>query len=231
MANLAAIMDQVRTLLAIADGGSPYPEERALARERAERLMVRHAIDEAGARMTREEAERPTTRAFAFDGQYVKDQVNLACRVARVFSCRCVIHGGRRVTAVGFASDLTMAAALIESLVPAMRIEMDIFGGSVSRKKSFAMAFATTVQARLKDFYAGALREAEEEGTGSALVLADRSAQVERAYREMFPHLRSVRARPITSHDGWIAGDRAGLRADISLGRKVDQASRGELGA
>lgn len=230
MTDLARILDQVQTLLRIADGGSPYPAERELARERAERLMVRYAIDEAGARMTRQEAETPTTRRFEFTPPYVKDQVILACAIARVFSCRSVIHGGRSVTSVGFASDLAMVAALVDTLVPAMRLEMDVFGGSQSRKKAFAASYAGTVRARLEDFYAGALREAEEEGTGSALVLADRSAHVDRAYAEMFPHLRAARARVLSSWEGWSEGAEAGRRADISLGRKVDRTEPGALG-
>ncbi|WP_062318682.1 DUF2786 domain-containing protein [Demequina maris] len=226
-----AILDQIRTLLAIADGGSPYPAERELARERAERLMVRYAIDEAGARMSREQAETPTTRAFDFVAPYVKDQIILVCGIARVFSCRSVIHGGRRVTTVGFAADLAIVAALVDTLLPAMRLEMDVYGGSQSRKKAFASSFTTTVTQRLRDFYAGALREAEEEGTGSAVVLLDRAQQVAVAYQEMFPNLRAARRRVLTSWEGWGEGAEAGQRADISLGRKVDEAGRRELGA
>lgn len=229
MATHEQLLDRVRTLLAIAGGGSPYPEERARARERAERLMVRLAIDEAGVRMTAEEASRPTTRTFDFTGMYVKDQISLVCRVARVFSCRCVIHGGRRVTAVGFASDLTMVAALVDSLVPTMRLEMDAFGGSQSRKKAFAASFTAAVAERLADFYAGALREAEEAGTGAEVVVLDRARRVEAAYEEMFPHLRRARARRLTSWEGWCEGEAAGRRADIALGRKVDGAGQPAL--
>ncbi|WP_062465300.1 DUF2786 domain-containing protein [Demequina soli] len=225
------ILDQIRTLLAIADGGSPYPAERELARVRAERLMVRFAIDEAGVRMTREEAERPTTRRFDFAAPYVKDQVILACAIARVFSCRAVIHGGRRVTTVGFASDLAIVAALVETLVPAMRLEMDVYGGSQSRKKAFAWSYTSTVKERLTAFYSGALREAVEEGTGSEVVLLDRAQQVDVAYHEMFPNLRAARPRVLNAWEGWGEGAAAGKRADISLGRKVEEAGRRELEA
>ncbi|WP_062290763.1 DUF2786 domain-containing protein [Demequina phytophila] len=229
MKDRASLLEQIQTLLRVADGGSPYPAERDLARKRAEKLMVRYAIDEAGVRMTREEAEKPTTRKFEFEAPYVKDQIILVCGIAQVFSCRSVVHGGRRVTSVGFASDLAMVAALVETLLPAMRLEMDLYGGSQSRKKAFAWSFTGTVTERLADFYAGALREAEEEGTGSALVLADRSTRVQEAYSQMFPHLRSARRRVLNSWEGWSAGAEAGKRADISLGRKVDEAGRREL--
>ncbi len=231
MATHAELLDRVRTLLAIADGGSPYPEERALARERAEKLMVRLAIDEAGARMTAEQAAQPTTRDFDLSGTYLKDQVILVCAIARVFSCKSVIHGDRRVISVGFASDLTIVAALVESLLPAMRVEMEAYGGSQSRRKAFASSYTATVTERLTDFYAGALREAQSEGTGSEMVLIDRARQVELAYEEMFPNLRTVRRRVLTSWEGWSEGTAAGRRADISLGRKVDPAAPHVLGA
>lgn len=217
-----AMFDRIRTLLAIADGGSPYPEERALARERAEKLMVRHAIDEAGVRLSPAESVRPGARVFTFEGAYQRDQLQLACAVAGVFSCRSVMHGVQRITAVGFESDLALAAALIESLVPAMRTEMTMFGGSASRKKAFATAYTWAVTRRLREFYAGALREAEQEGTGSAVVLADRSERVDAAVTQMFPALRAARRRRLTSEEGWGEGTHAGLRADISLGRKIE---------
>lgn len=224
MATREQQLDLIRTLLAIADGGSPYPEERDRAREQAERMMVRLAIDEAGVRMTAEEAARPTTRVFEFDGTYLKDQIQLVCQIAHVFSCRSVIHAGRRVTAVGFASDLTIVAALVDSLLPTMRVEMSVYGGSQSRRKAFAWSFTAAVVERLRDFYAGALRDAEAAGTGSELVILDRVAQVELAYHEMFPRLRSLRRRTLTTWEGWDEGAAAGQRADISLGRKVDVA-------
>ena len=224
MATTDHLLDRIRTLLAIADGGSPYPEERAVARERAEKLMVRVAIDEAGVRMSAEQAATPTTRRFDVAAPYAKDQVVLVCAIVRVFSCRAVIHGGRRITAVGFASDLTIVAALVESLLPAMRLEMDVYGGSQSRKKAFASAYTRAVAVRLRDFYAGALKDAQDEGTGSGLVLLERSQQVDLALDAMFPHLRPGRRRRLSSHEGWREGAVAGTRADISLGRKVDRA-------
>ncbi|MDN4478746.1 hypothetical protein QQX10_11150 [Demequina sp. SYSU T00039] len=231
MATHEQLLDRTRTLLAIADGGSPYPEERERARERAERLMVRLAIDEAGVRMSADEAARPTQRVFAFSAPYILDQQHLAFRIAAVFSCEGVRYPNGRLVLVGFASDLSMVAALIDTLVPAMRLEMAAAGGSVSRRKSFAMAFAAAVGLRLQDFYAGALRDAEQQGTGSALVLADRAVVVEGAFREMFPNLKAGRPRAITSPEGWLDGRAAGQRADISLGRKVDRAEVRTLGS
>ncbi|WP_062380866.1 hypothetical protein [Demequina pelophila] len=225
-----ASLDLIRTLLAIADGGSPYPEERERARERAERLMVRLAIDEAGVRMSKEEAAAPEQREFHFDAPYILDQQGLVFRIASVFACRGVRYPSGRMVVVGFASDLAMVAALAGSLVPAMRLEMDAMGGSASRKKAFAMAYAATVKSRLQDFYAGALREAEQEGTGSALVLADRSVAVDEAMVQMFPGLRAGRARQVRDYAGWMAGSAAGERADISLGRKVEEREARAIG-
>ncbi|MDM7853776.1 hypothetical protein [Cellulomonas alba] len=59
----------IRTLLAIADGGSPHEPERDLARRRAEKLMLRHSVDVAAVRMTADQARAPirTDTPFAAD--------------------------------------------------------------------------------------------------------------------------------------------------------------------
>jgi hypothetical protein len=217
-----ATMDRIRTLLAIADGGSPYAPERELARERAEKLMLRHSIDAAAARFTASQRVEPQARLLEFTGTYVIDQAHLAATVLRVFGCRAVEFGrGQRVQAYGFAEDLTMACALVDALVPQMLADMRVVGGSVTVRKSFARAFAVTVRTRLEDFYAHALDDAEQEGTSSALVVADRSDAVDAVVEREHPRLRWTRARPVYSSAGWEAGAASGRRADIALGHTV----------
>ncbi|WP_286217457.1 DUF7168 domain-containing protein [Paraoerskovia sediminicola] len=217
----------IRTLLAIADGGSPYPEEQARARERAERLMLRHSIDAATAVMSEEAASEPVTAAFPVEGSYVVDQIGLVAAVYDAFGCRTVRSRHRAtgvvtVHAYGFAHDMALASTLTDALLPQMLLEMHAHGGSVSAKKAFAMSFSATVARRLREFYADALVEAEAEGTGSGLVLADRDARVEGAVARAHPNLRSARPRAATDLGGWVAGESAGRRADITgLDRKV----------
>lgn len=234
MAHQRGILDTIRTLLAIADGGSPYPAERERARERAERLMLRHSIDAAGTRLSQSERMEPSSRLLTFTGTYVIDQAYLASAVLGVFGCRAVRYGrGERVLAHGFAEDLTMACTLIDALVPQMLADMRVTGGSVTVRKSFARAFAVTASTRLEDFSARALEEAEQAGTSSALVVAGREDAVDAAVEREHPHLRTLRARPVQSLEGWVAGEASGRRADIALGHTVACPSPGpgELGS
>lgn len=223
----------IRTLLAIADGGSPHEAERQLARSRAEKLMLRHSIDEASVRMTREEAHAPIRTDTEIVGSWVLDRLALRSAVYGAFGCRSlrVRRGGATEhVAFGFASDMTMAAVLADSLEPQMLAEMAAHGGTASDKRAFAAGFTIVVADRLTAFYAEVLTEAEAEGTSSVLVVAARDTRVDAALAEAFPQVRTSRRR--LSGTGWSAGAAAGARADIAVsGRKVDPSTTRALGA
>ncbi|RHA37076.1 DUF2786 domain-containing protein [Cellulomonas rhizosphaerae] len=223
----------IRTLLAIADGGSPHEAERELARSRAEKLMLRHSIDEASVRMTREEAHEPVRTDTEIVGSWVLDRLALRSAVYGAFGCRSlrVRRGGATEhVAFGFASDMSMAAVLADSLEPQMLAEMYAHGGTASDKRAFAAGFTIVVADRLTAFYAEVLTEAEAEGTSSALVVAARDARVDSALAQAFPQVRTSRRR--LSGAGWSAGAAAGARADIAVsGRKVDPSTTRALGA
>jgi hypothetical protein len=218
----------IRTLLAIADGGSPHQPERELARVRAEKLMLRHSIDEAAVRMTSESARRPVRAEVPVTGSWVADRIELRNAVYRAFGCRPVRvrrQGATQFVAFGFASDVSMAAVLTASLEPQMLAEMYRHGGAPSDKRAFAAGFAATVGERLRQFYAEVLVVAETEGTSSALVLAARDRDVDAAVTDAFPDLRSTTRR--LSGRGWAAGAAAGARADIAVQDRTVSASGG----
>ncbi|MDM7830256.1 DUF7168 domain-containing protein [Cellulomonas edaphi] len=224
----------IRTLLAIADGGSPHEAERDLARTRAERLMLRHSIDEAGVRMTREQAHEPVRTDTDIVGSWAMDRFDLRAAVYRAFGCRSVRarrHGAPLThIAFGFAADMSMAAVLADSLEPQLLLEMAAHGGSPGDKRAFAAGFTAVVEQRLSAFYAEVLTEAEADGTSSALVVAARDARVDEAVALAFPSLRRATRR--LSGNGYAAGTAAGARADIAVsGRKVQRADVRALGA
>jgi len=222
----------IRTLLAIADGGSPHEPERELARTRAEKLMLRHSIDEAAVRMTSERAREPVRVDEPMAGSWVADRIALRSAVYGAFGCRPlrVRHGtGTEFVAFGFASDMSMAAVLAASLEPQMLTEMSRHGGSPSDKRAFAAGFAGIVADRLRQFYAEVLTEAETEGTSNQLVLAARDSDVDAAVSGVFPYLRHTTRR--LSGRGWAAGAAAGARADIAVsGRTMSAAGSRALG-
>ena len=187
----------IRTLLAIADGGSPHEPERELARRRAEKLMLRHSLDEAAVRMTAQQAREPVRSDVAVVGSWVADRIALRGAVYAAFGCRAVrVRRGDvdELVTFGFAADMSLAAVLSESLEPQMLAEMYRHGGRVSDKRAFAAGFTMAVAGRLRQFYAEALTEAESEGTSSALVVAARGREVDAALARDFPDVRSSNA-------------------------------------
>jgi hypothetical protein len=223
----------IRTLLAIADGGSPHEAERELARSRAEKLMLRHSVDEAAVRMTSKQAREPIRVDTEVVGSWAMDRFELRAAVYRAFGCRSlrVRRGGPiEHVAFGFASDMSMAAVLADSLEPQMLAEMAAHGGAPSDKRAFAAGFTAVVGTRLSRFYAEVLTEAEAEGTSSAVVVAARSDRVDAAVAEAFPRVR--RSTRTLSGSGWSAGALAGGRADIAVsGRKVSTTRTRAVGA
>lgn len=220
----------VRTLLAIADGGSPHQPERELARVRAEKLMLRHSIDEAAVRMSSESARQPVRAQVHVEGSWIADRIELRNAVYRAFGCRPVRvrrDGVTEFVAFGFASDMSMAAVLTASLEPQMLAEMSRHGGAVSDKRTFAAGFAAIVADRLRQFYAEVLVVAETEGTSSALVLAARDRDVDAVVADAFPNLRRTTRR--LSGRGWAAGAAAGARADIAVSDRTMSASAGRV--
>lgn len=218
----------VRTLLAIADGGSPHEPERELARSRAEKLMLRHSLDEAAVRMTSERAREPVRAGVTVVGSWVADRIGLRNAVYGAFGCRTVQvrrAGVTELVAFGFASDMSMAAVLFASLEPQMLSEMYRHGGLPSAKRAFAAGFASTVASRLRRFYAEVLTEAEGDGTAGALVLATRDRDVDAAVADAFPHVRRTTRR--LSGQGWAAGVAAGARADIAVSERTLRAADG----
>lgn len=215
----------IRTLLAIADGGSPHEPERELARQRAERLMLRHSVDAAAVRMTAERAREPIRTDTPVTGSWVADRIALRSAVHLAFGCRPLRVRSADVTelvAFGFAADMSMAAVLCESLEPQMLAAMHRHGGPPSDKRAFAAGFTATVARRLRAFYAEALTQAETEGTSSALVVADRDRDVDAAVAVAFPRVRRTTRR--LSGRGWSDGVAAGALADIAVsGRKVSR--------
>jgi hypothetical protein len=88
-------------------------------------------------------------------------------------------------------------------------------------RRSWLHGFAVEVHSRLVAAEAGAVAERSHVpppgGRSVALVLADRTRLVDRAYTEAFPRVGRAR-RSTLSGSGFGAGAAAGLRADLGRG-------------
>ena len=133
---------------------------------------------------------------------------------------------------LGFASDrarveLLYTSLLLQASTQLARQRPAWEGESVAAyRRSWLHGFAVRVHQRLVEAEARAAESAaaaraspSATGPSVALVLADRSARVDRAYAEEFPQIGRAR-RAQLSGSGYAAGAHAGARADLG-GRAV----------
>ncbi len=216
----------VAQLLATAES-SNHPEEAKLARERAERLMVKLGITDAVARArgtrTREEVVQLTV---CFDGTYRVGLLHMAVPIARGVGCRSLrSHAGASelLYVVGFTSDASRAVQLINSLATQASRDMWLWwrGGGhaipasagAKARQSFLLGFGHEAGERLRQ---AAVDTVAELGQGTDLVLADRSREVDAHIAQY----RIARGRRMTaSREGLVAGAAAARRVDLSAGR------------
>ena len=193
------------------------------------------------------------TSHIAVSDPYSAGKARLLAWTASAMRCRAVLHevGGGRVAAVtvlGFAADRARVELLYTSLLLQTGRQMAVLrppvaGESVAAyRRSWLHGFAVRVHRRLIEAEEAAAADAawaadgsarsEDSGapasaavTSVALVLAERSDQVSRAYAEMFPHLGRAR-RSTLSGSGYAAGERAGIRADLGRTAAVPRRER-----
>lgn len=226
-----AKLGRIRKLLAKAERAGT-PEEALTYTEKAAELMARHGIDVALLAAADPGRDAIGATRIAVADPYSAGKARLLGWTASALRCRAVLHQvrGGRVTAVtvfGFAADrerveVLFTSLLLQATAHLARSRPEYAGESVAAyRRSWLHGFAVAVHRRL----GAAERAAEEEatrtgpgvpgGTGStALVLADRREQVERAYAEAFPGTAPGR-RPTLSGTGFPAGLDAGARADL----------------
>jgi hypothetical protein len=177
---------------------------------------------------------------------YSAGKARLLAWTASALRCRAVLHearGGRvaAVTVLGFAADRARVELLYTSLLLQASSQLAVqrprwAGESVAAyRRSWLHGFAVRVHQRLVEAEARAAEAAARSpaagpsagGPSLGLVLADRSARVDRAYAEAFPQVGRARQTRL-SGSGYAAGDRAGAHADLG-GRPVAATARQAL--
>ncbi|ALE83661.1 hypothetical protein XF36_11265 [Pseudonocardia sp. HH130629-09] len=226
-----ARLDRIRKLLAKAERAGT-PDEAEIYTDKAFALMARHGIDEAllaaapgaGAR-----ADPIGRSRITVDNPYSGAKARLLGWTASALRCRWVMHDQRggsvaAVTVFGFAADrerveLLYTSLLLQATAALAAVRPPDPGESVAAyRRSWIYGFAGRVYERLCAAERSALGETEAE-TGRAaasteLVLADRGAEVDRAYDAEFGRLRRAR-RPQVSGSGFRHGAAAADRADL----------------
>src|SRR5690606_32548456 len=123
----------------------------------------------------------------------------------------------------GFRGDIDKTTTLFTALsLHAARTMLDtpVPPGDAPRRfrHAFLLGFAARIGARLREASAAArtdvTRRPAAHGASTAIVLADRQAQVDHAFEQAFPFVRKV-ATSSSSHAGAASGRRAADRASL----------------
>jgi hypothetical protein len=209
-------LERVRKLLAKAER-TDNEHERATFMAAASALMAKYGID---ALDPDEPRRAPGDRIVTLPGPWAREKARLVSLVAQALRCRPLLigrgDGGQRVHVFGFAADLERAELLATSLLLQMasglsRVRPPDVTAARAYRRSWLLGFTDEVYRLLRE----AETRAEEESpvAGTALVLADRRAEVERAVASAYPRVRlSV---PRTSGTGYRDGVAAGRHADL----------------
>lgn len=228
------MLAKVRKLLAKAEDPACPPAEAEALTAKATQLIAKYGIDQALLAAERPGADRIGDRRLEFGAPYALDRAVLLDTVARRLRCRAVqtvtTRSGRRYVVMhlfGFGTDLERVEILFTSLLVqaahALVAEPVPRGANKAAwRRSWYAGFTATVGHRLTETEREARRHAERtEATGKQLdlVLADRSALVDRAVSTEYPHL--VSRRRVLSGRGYDAGREAGDRADLG-GPRMD---------
>lgn len=233
---------KIRKLLAKAEDPAATPAEAELYTAKAAELVAAYGIDEALAEPSRPTAV--TDRRITLEAPYARDKAHLLATVASALRCRCVqvtrrLDSGTEIALHVFGheadlerTELLFTSLLLQSATGMRRAPTPPGEHHAAFRRSWLAGFTAAVGRRLSQ----AERQAETEaasrrtpsGRSTAIVLADRSREVERALHEAYPRLRSSRSRTL-SGSGGQAGYRAGERADLG-GTRIGFAEPAALG-
>lgn len=234
------ILTKIRALLDKAESTTFEPERDAYL-EKANALMVKHAVDE-WAVSNRGDAPRlkPEARMMSVPpdkaGQAL---VGAVCRVTGVKAVFIKPYGFRgekprikEASLVGFKDDLDLTEMLYTSLLLQMETSKvralktkPVYEHGKAFANSFKWGFVDAVSSRLREFH----QKAVDETVGSALVLRDKSSLVQEEYDRLHPNVRKApRVSTGNSWAGQAAGSAAGQKADVSGGRRNVGGGRGK---
>lgn len=235
------MLNRIRALLTQAEDPAATPAEAEAFTAKATELMAKYGIDRALLAATGQIDDKPGDRIIHVSDPYALDKRQLLAQIGMALGCQAVLKRLGRSYSVhlfGYGADLERVDMLFTSLllqaVNGMAQTPTPYGESTAAfRRTWLIGFTETVAERIKQAEARAAQAAtnEQQRTGStgpsvALVLADRSAFVERAMQEAYPKLGKGRVRTL-SGSGYGDGVAAGRRADLGGTRVTGTGRRG----
>lgn len=231
---------KVRSLLDTAESlaGQGNTEAAENYRNKAISLMVTHGIDEAMVAAAAHKREEPEQRTFQVPNPYRIDKQLLLQHTAEGLGCKTVrLRNSATVHIVGFPADLDRVEMLWTSLLlqafgeaartsgPAISPAWEWLTGAekgsarVSYTKSFLSGFSMVIGKRLHEATARARQAYEaDHHVSTALVVVDRTKQVQATFAAAHPRVRSVN-RQVSNGTAYGRGGAAGQCADIGTTR------------
>lgn len=233
----------IKGLLVKAEDPATPEAEAELARTRAMEMMAKYGVEQAMLNDGKPSCDELTSRYMDLPNPWSMTRVRLMCFIAKAVGCQAVYlgqegkGGARRVRVFGFESDLQRAEVLYASLLLQMHsglaAQVVPFGVRSARawRNSWQLGFVERVVERLEAIEeaarAAATGETSANGRSGALVLADRAAAVQAAFRREHPWARTQGGT--YSGSGYGDGAAAGNRADIGGTRRIGATTAGAL--
>jgi len=224
------ILSKVRKLLALAEDPAATAHEAETYTAKATQLIADYGIDQALLARSDPAGDPVGNRVITLDAPYAADKVDLLATIAQRLRCATVRRtrhrGGTKELSLhlfGHASDLErveilFTSLLLQSATALARTPVPAYEHKAAFRRSWLAGFRMAVGGRLAAAESRAESSAAERfrasGTSSALVLADRTAEVVTAMEAAYPHLGTARRRTLSGSgtgQGWAAGQRADL--------------------
>ncbi|WP_282696711.1 DUF2786 domain-containing protein [Streptomyces sp. CC208A] len=227
------MLTRIRALLAKAEA-TGYPEEAEALTAKAQELMARHSLDEAGLAAGAPSPRTPGAIRIGVEPPYEQAKAILLDAVATANHCRAVWNETYGFsTVVGFEADLDPVELLYTSLLvqgtAAMtRAEAEQRKGGRKRTKSFRQSFLLAYANRLGARLEATSRRVAAEAPTLLPVLASREVAVTARTDELFPRTRTTRVRAMWDEAGWTHGSTAAESAALTPEReRLDRGAGG----
>lgn len=234
------MLAKVRKLLAKAEDPAATAEEAETYTAKAAQLIADYGIDRALLAAADPSRDPVGDRIVVLRPPYAVDKAELLDTVAARLRCRAVHRreqtpDGKELSVhlFGHASDLERTDLLFTSLLLQAttelgRVAAPAWEHKAAFRRSWLAGFRTAIGERLRRAEERAAQEAAPRfragGREAALVLADRSLEVDSALTQEYPHLRTARPRALSgtgARAGWDAGQRADLGGPRVGGRRA----------
>jgi uncharacterized protein DUF2786 len=238
-----AILDKVRKLLAKAEDPACTPAEAEAFTEKAAALIAKYGVDAALLAESDPTRDPVGDRVLDIPAPYATEKCTLLSEVAGELRCRAVRRLRRgfdgkefSMHLFGHAADLERVEVLFTSLLvqASFALAAQRIPGHehvAAYRRSWLIGFARAVGQRLRVAEQRAAAQADPAGMGGrsvALVLANRTAEVDRKLAEAYPTLTFAPPRRLAG-GGMRAGYTAGQQADLG-GVRLHQAHRRRVG-